>query len=393
MQPKRIIIMLLVVILTLSTAGITVSAEGGLTLDMAVEVSSSTALSNNLLVLKEGETVTFSITVKGNPGFKNASMNLLYDPEMLSLVSYTDGTLFPENALKDKPFNPDHPGKLHYTVQHQNGKNFTATGVAYTCTFVALKHGTSNVILDMDEKDVISADFPHARYKTVNIAYGADALATAFPVEVHNFSSDAEHINATCSEYGKNVFKCSVCNETVSRLDPSDPPKAHVPTAIPSVPPTCTAPGVTQGQKCGLCGVILEAGMPIPAQCPTASIVEDPAVPPTCVGTGLTAGQHCSICNAVILAQNTVPATGVHTYGEWHVEKAATETEDGVRYRECTVCGERETESIPKISENQQPQTNGDSTLVVVLIVVIAVLVAALVGVTVFFALKSKKRA
>ena len=392
MQPKRIIIMLLVVILTLSTAGISVSAAEELTLDMAVEVSSSTALSNNLLVLKEGETVTFSITVKGNPGFKNASMNLVYDAEMLSLVSYTDGSLFPENALKDNPFN-NKSGKLYYTVQHQNGKNFTSTGVAYTCTFKALKHGTANVVLDMDEKDVVSDDFQNKRYKEVNILYGADALAESFPIEVHTFPSSPEHVNATCTEYGKNIFKCSVCSESVSRLDPSDPPKNHVPTAIPSVPPTCTASGLTQGQKCELCGITLEEGMMIPAQCPTASIVADPEVPPTCVNTGLTAGQHCSICNAVILAQNTIPATGVHVFGEWHVEKAATEEEDGIRYRQCTTCDERETDSIPKTSDNSNAQPSDNSTLVVVLIVVIAVLVAALVGVTVFFAIKSKKRA
>jgi hypothetical protein len=37
-----------------------------------------------------------------------------------------------------------------------------------------------------------------------------------------------------------------------------------------------------------------------------------------------------------------------HTWGEWTVTKAATETEDGSKERTCTKCGEKEKQAIPK---------------------------------------------
>ena len=81
MQPKRILISLLVVILALLSAGTVVSAEDSPTLDMAVEVSSSTALSDNLCVVDEKGLVTVSVTIKSNPGISMAHFELLFDPE------------------------------------------------------------------------------------------------------------------------------------------------------------------------------------------------------------------------------------------------------------------------------------------------------------------------
>lgn len=39
-----------------------------------------------------------------------------------------------------------------------------------------------------------------------------------------------------------------------------------------------------------------------------------------------------------------------HTFGEWTIVKEATETEEGLKERVCTVCGEKETEVIPKLT-------------------------------------------
>ena len=39
-----------------------------------------------------------------------------------------------------------------------------------------------------------------------------------------------------------------------------------------------------------------------------------------------------------------------HTYGEWVVDRAATDSEVGERHRECTKCGDKITEEIPKLA-------------------------------------------
>ena len=44
-----------------------------------------------------------------------------------------------------------------------------------------------------------------------------------------------------------------------------------------------------------------------------------------------------------------------HTYGEWVIEKEATETETGLKSRTCSVCGDKQTEVIPKKGSTGTP--------------------------------------
>ena len=44
-----------------------------------------------------------------------------------------------------------------------------------------------------------------------------------------------------------------------------------------------------------------------------------------------------------------------HTYGEWVIEKEATETETGLKIRTCSVCGDKQTEVIPKKGSTDTP--------------------------------------
>ena len=82
---------------------------------------------------------------------------------------------------------------------------------------------------------------------------------------------------------------------------------------------------------------------------PTKGHIEaiDAAVTATCTQTGLTEGKHCTVCGTVIVKQETV-AKAPHTY-TWVVDKAATETETGIKHEECT-CGAKCSENtvIPK---------------------------------------------
>ena len=49
---------------------------------------------------------------------------------------------------------------------------------------------------------------------------------------------------------------------------------------------------------------------------------------------------------------STSGTTHTHTYGEWVIDKAATETETGLKSRTCTVCGYNETAVIPAIGKD-----------------------------------------
>ena len=90
MQLKRLVMILLVVILTVSAATIAVSADTGATFEMAVEVTSSTAISVDPLVINTGDTVTVRITIEKNPGITLLMTKLRFDEEAFTPVSKVD---------------------------------------------------------------------------------------------------------------------------------------------------------------------------------------------------------------------------------------------------------------------------------------------------------------
>lgn len=78
-------------------------------------------------------------------------------------------------------------------------------------------------------------------------------------------------------------------------------------------------------------------------------------VEPTCTEDGHYYEEGlCSLCGAQTGSLKTIPALG-HKWGEWTVTKKATETEEGEETRICSVCGEKETRTIPK-----NPNTGDD---------------------------------
>ncbi len=75
-----------------------------------------------------------------------------------------------------------------------------------------------------------------------------------------------------------------------------------------------------------------------------------PGKKPTCTETGLTDGEKCSVCGEILLEQKLIPATG-HTSDKGTITKAATVLEAGKREYKCVHCGKvMKTESIPKLT-------------------------------------------
>lgn len=69
-------------------------------------------------------------------------------------------------------------------------------------------------------------------------------------------------------------------------------------------------------------------------------------IPATCTQEG-SQSYHCSRCDATT-GSVAIPKTG-HTYGDWYISVQPTETQTGVKTRQCTVCGNYETEIIEKL--------------------------------------------
>ena len=123
----------------------------------------------------------------------------------------------------------------------------------------------------------------------------------------HDVNVVVKTVNATCTEKGYTVYKCSRCDVTENR-DYTDALGHDVTVKVKTVAPTCTEEGYTV-YKCSRCDVTEKKDIVL-ALGHTPVAVSGKA--PTCTETGLTDGVKCSVCGNVITAQETIPATG-HT--------------------------------------------------------------------------------
>ncbi len=118
------------------------------------------------------------------------------------------------------------------------------------------------------------------------------------------------------------------------------------PETIPGKAATCTSTGLTDGEKCSVCGETLQEQETIPALGHSPELVAGKAA--TCTGSGLTDGEKCSVCGETLQEQKTIPTLG-HDFGEWTVTQEPTHSAEGEEQRICSRCGEKETQAIPAL--------------------------------------------
>lgn len=143
--------------------------------------------------------------------------------------------------------------------------------------------------------------------KDCNVKIGTEEVV--IPAFNHNYII-TDNKDATCTEEGYKIYKCSNCNDTYTET-------------IPMTDHT---------------------------------VVIDKAVTANCDQTGLTEGSHCSVCNKVIKEQNIVPGTK-------HTEKStitkATTSKEGKIVKSCSVCKATiSTTVIPKASSVKLSSTS-----------------------------------
>ena len=110
---------------------------------------------------------------------------------------------------------------------------------------------------------------------------------------------------------------------------------------------TCTEAGLTEGEKCSVCGTVIVAQEEIAALGHKEETL--PAKAATCTATGLTEGKNCSVCGTVTVAQKETPLGG-HT---WDNAEATVRT--------CTVCGLTELTTSEGVNDAIGGLESGDS--------------------------------
>ena len=156
-----------------------------------------------------------------------------------------------------------------------------------------------------------------------------------FTVSYSNNSHNYEVVvtNPTCTDKGYTTHRCSVCGYGYV-TDETDA-LGHTEQILPSVDPTCTDIGLTEGKKCSVCDTVILAQNEIPANGHTEETITGKT--PTCTDTGLTDGKKCTVCDTVTVAQTVIPADG-------HIHNAVITAPDctniGYITYTCSVCGD-----------------------------------------------------
>ena len=118
---------------------------------------------------------------------------------------------------------------------------------------------------------------------------------------VHSYDEGEEVIKATCTNQGKMVYTCNICDEIKEEIIE---PLGHTEVIDEAMMSTCFINGLTQGSHCIVCNEVILAQKELPL----ANHVEviDAAVEATCNSYGLTQGSHCEMCNKVIVEQEPI---------------------------------------------------------------------------------------
>lgn len=144
----------------------------------------------------------------------------------------------------------------------------------------------------------------------------------------------------TCTATGSydEVVRCSVCGEELSRKTVTVEAAGHQWGAWETTKaPTCIAEG-EERRTCTVCGETETRTADKAAHTPVTVEGKDA----TCTEEGLSDGEKCSVCGKTLKEQETIPALG-HDFGDWTEDKDA-----GVETRTCSRCGATETRVLPE---------------------------------------------
>ncbi len=341
MQYKRILMSCLIVILILCTSVVAIgAADEPAPLELAVEVSSSTAISKEPIVLNAGDSFEVSISINNNPGIKGLELWLEYDPQVLTVleteegkVDCTIGKIGFDKGLIVYKHSQQGKSYVKMVIDQLGSSAFTDNGDIITLKFKVNEtaHGNVGVSLNKNDVFVISNEL-----KRIDV----EPTFNAKTISVHKFSADKKVVEPTCTEGGYTAYTCVFegCTETAQKGNLTDA-LGHdfASTYTVDTPATCIAKG-SESRHCSRCDVTTDAReiAMIPHVFGEWTVV----TPATCVAKG--SEKRTCTTDGCTEAETRETEIAAHVYEtEWTIDKEATCTEEGSKSYHCANCDDK----------------------------------------------------
>ena len=254
---------------------------------------------------------------------------ILKAPEVIPATGHTES-----EWIVDKPATCEEAGSQH--------KECTVCGATLeTQTIPAKGHTEGNPVRENEVAATCTTDgkYDEVIYCTV---CGDELSRETVTVKAtgHAWGEWTQTKAPTCTEAGEEQ---RVCANDPSHVETRDVAAlGHDIIHHEGKSPTCTEPGWEAYDTCSRCDYTTYKEISAKGHAPEPI----PGKAATCMETGLTEGSKCSVCGVILEEQETIPALG-HAWSEWTQTKEPTATEDGEQQRECSRCGEKQTQSIP----------------------------------------------
>ncbi|MBQ7296291.1 MAG: hypothetical protein IJW86_08915 [Clostridia bacterium] len=238
-----------------------------------------------------------------------------------------------------------------------------------------------------------TADCVNGGTKTLKCDKCGKEITVTVPALGHDWEEGTVTKAPTCKDEGVISFECSRCDETRTEALPTI---SHELTTV-TTDATCTADGSVV-TTCKYCDYKEEktiakkghtwadtATSTVPAKCEEAgsatynclncSETKTETIPAlghvyqagdkvasTCTTSGYTVYVCKNDSTHTYKVYSADDAADGHKFGEWSVVTNATQDTDGLKRRECTVCGETEDEKIPATKHEMQVKSTTDAT-------------------------------
>ena len=169
------------------------------------------------------------------------------------------------------------------------------------------------------------------------------------PAEGHAWDNGTVTAAATCTSAGVRTYRCIRCGAAYEEAIPAS---GHSLVTLPAVPAACTAPGLTEGSVCSVCGTVFAAQAEIPALGHVFGdwVLESPA---NCINFALYR-RTCARCGQMDWLRDE-SALGDHVWDEGTVTREAGLLNEGEKTFTCAVCGQTRTEVIPATFSSLSP--------------------------------------